>query len=80
MPYRPPGKQAVTPQNQGRYAGFDVLDQIDVWDNVTAGVVLARLGPPQDLSFFTPTEVAIALPLLDLLLAQTPSHGCRCCR
>jgi hypothetical protein len=70
MPYRPPGKHAVTPQNRGRYPGFDVLDQVDVWDSVTAGVVLARLGPPNDLSFFTPTEVAIALPLLDLLLAQ----------
>jgi gluconate 2-dehydrogenase subunit 3-like protein len=70
MPYRPPRKRAVTPQSRGRYPGFDVLDQIDVWDNVTAGVVLARLGPPHDLSFFTPAEVAIALPLLDLLLAQ----------
>lgn len=70
MPYRPPGERAVTPQYRGRYPGFDVLDHVGVWDNITAGVVLARLAPPQDLSFFTPTEVAIALPLLDLLLAQ----------
>ena len=48
-----PGKQAVTPQNQGRYPGYDVLDQIDVWDNVTAGVVLARLGPPGPVLLYT---------------------------
>jgi hypothetical protein len=70
MPYRPPGAHAVTPQGRGRFPGFDVLDEVDVWDDVTAGVVLARLGPPHDLSFFTPAEVAIALPLLDLLLGQ----------
>jgi hypothetical protein len=28
-----------------RFPGFDVLDEIDTWDAVTAGVVLARLGP-----------------------------------
>jgi hypothetical protein len=70
MPYRPPGRSAVTPQGRGRFPGFDVLGEVDVWDNVTAGVVLARLAPPNDLSFFTPAEVAIALPLLDLLLGQ----------
>ena len=42
----------------------------DVWDDVTAGVVLARLAPPNDLPFFTAAERAIAQPLLDLLLAQ----------
>jgi Gluconate 2-dehydrogenase subunit 3 len=70
MPYRPPDRHAITPQGRGRFPGFDVLDEVDVWDDVTAGVVLARLGPPHDLSFFTPAEVAIALPLLDLLLGQ----------
>jgi Gluconate 2-dehydrogenase subunit 3 len=47
-----------------------VLDSVDVWDDVTAGVVLARLAPPKELSYFTPAEAAIAGPLLDLLLAQ----------
>jgi gluconate 2-dehydrogenase subunit 3-like protein len=70
MPYRPPDRHSITPQGRGRFPGFDVLDEVDVWDDVTAGVVLARLGPPHDLSFFTPAEVAIALPLLDLLLGQ----------
>ncbi len=70
MPYRPPTRHAVTPQGRGRFPGFDVLDQVAVWDDVTAGVVLARLAPPNALSFFTPAEVGIASPLLDLLLGQ----------
>ncbi|HEX5119767.1 MAG TPA: gluconate 2-dehydrogenase subunit 3 family protein [Pseudonocardiaceae bacterium] len=55
---------------QPRFPGFDVLAQADHWDPVTAGVVLARLGPPPPIRFFTPDEVAIAGPLLDLLLDQ----------
>ena len=46
MPYRSPGQRAVTPQGRGRYPGFDVLDSVDAWDDVTAGVVLARLALP----------------------------------
>jgi len=51
-----------------RFPGFDVLAQAWLWDPVTAGVVLARLGPPPPIRFFTPPEEAIARPLLDLLL------------
>ncbi|HEV7188504.1 MAG TPA: gluconate 2-dehydrogenase subunit 3 family protein [Blastococcus sp.] len=70
MPYRSPGRHATTPQGRGRYPGFDVLDSVGAWDDVTAGAVLARLSHPTGLSFFTPAEVAVARPLLDLLLAQ----------
>jgi hypothetical protein len=70
MGYRSPSQRAVTPQGRGRYPGFDVLDSADVWDDVTAGLVMARLAPPNDLAYFTPSEVAIAEPLLDLLLNQ----------
>ncbi len=70
MTYRSPDQRAVTPQGRGRFPGFDVLSQVGVWDDVTAGTVLARLGPPNDLAFFTVAERAVAEPLLDLLLAQ----------
>ena len=70
MPYRSPSQRAITPQNKGRFPGFDVLDEVDAWDDTTAGVVLRRLAPPGGLAFFTPHEVGIAGPLLDLLLAQ----------
>jgi hypothetical protein len=55
---------------QPRFPGFDVLAQVRHWDPVTTGVVLARLGPPPPIRFFTPDEEAIARPLLDLLLDQ----------
>jgi Gluconate 2-dehydrogenase subunit 3 len=70
MPFRPPAQRGITPQGRGRYPGFDVLAQVDAWDDVTAGVVLARLSHPTGLAFFTPAEVGVARPLLDLLLAQ----------
>ncbi len=70
MPYRSPSQRAITPQGRGRYPGFDVLDNVEVWDDVTAGVVLGRLALPGEFAFFTPTEVGVAGPLLDLLLNQ----------
>jgi hypothetical protein len=70
MPYRSPNQRAVTPQHRGRFGTFDVLDSVKAWDDVTAGTVLGRLALPGELAFFTPDQVSIAAPLLDLLLAQ----------
>lgn len=70
MAYRSPSQRAVTPQGRGRFPDLDVLDNVGVWDDVTAGVVLGRLALPGELAFFTPHDVAIAGPLLDLLLGQ----------
>lgn len=70
MPYRSPDKRAITPQGRGRFPGFDALDELGRWDDVTAGVVLSRLAPTTDLAFFTAEEDAAATALCDLLLAQ----------
>ena len=35
-----------------RFPGFDVLGEVSHWDNVTAGVVLSRLGPSPPMRFF----------------------------
>jgi hypothetical protein len=70
MPFRPPNAKAVTPGGKGRFPGFDVLDEVDRWDDVTAGVVLARLDPQPEVSFFTVTEQATANALFDQLLGQ----------
>ena len=70
MPYRSPNQRAVTPQGRGRFPGYDVLDEVGRWDDVTAGVVLARLAPTTELSFFTMAENAAASRLCDLLLHQ----------
>jgi hypothetical protein len=53
-----------------RFPGFDVLAEVDTWDGTTAGVVLARLGPPPPIRFFTPAEQAVGSALFDQLLAQ----------
>jgi Gluconate 2-dehydrogenase subunit 3 len=53
-----------------RFPGFDVLAQVDTWDPVTAGVVLARLGPPPPIRFFNPAEQAVGAALFDQLLDQ----------
>jgi hypothetical protein len=60
----------TTPGGRARFPGYDVVAQASTWDAVTAGVVLARLGPPPPLRFFTLAEEVVARPLLDRLLAQ----------
>lgn len=59
-----------TPGGQGHFDGYNVLSQVPTWDNVTAGTVLSRLGPPEPLRFFTPSEEPTAAALFDQLLAQ----------
>lgn len=70
MPYRAPDQRALTPQGRGRFPGFDALEEVHRWDDVTTGVVLARLAPTPDLSFFTLAENGAATALTDLLFAQ----------
>ncbi|WP_029136930.1 gluconate 2-dehydrogenase subunit 3 family protein [Nakamurella lactea] len=70
MIYRSPAQRAITPQHRGRFPGFDVVERADDWDALTAGTVLARLGPAAATVFFTETEAGIAGALLDRLLAQ----------
>ncbi|HEX3705677.1 MAG TPA: gluconate 2-dehydrogenase subunit 3 family protein [Mycobacteriales bacterium] len=53
-----------------RFPGFDVMEEVERWDAVTAGVVLSRLGPAPRLEFFTITEEAIGRALFDQLLDQ----------
>ena len=53
-----------------RFPGFDVLQISRHWDEVTAGVVLSRLGFPPDVRFFTPPELAVVQALVGQLLDQ----------
>ena len=54
----------------GRFPGFDVLDQVQHWDRVTADVVLARTCSPAPVKFFTGAEESCARALLNLLTGQ----------
>lgn len=55
-----------------RFPGFDAAAQWKHWDPATAGAVLARLGPPQPIRYFTPEQHAIAETLCARLLALEP--------
>jgi hypothetical protein len=58
---------------RNRFPGFDVAAQARHWDQVTAGVVLDRLGPAPGIRFFTPDEEAVAIALCDQLTGQDAS-------
>jgi hypothetical protein len=53
-----------------RFPGFDVLDQVPHWDQVTADVVLARTCSPASVKFFTESEESCGRALLNLLTGQ----------
>ena len=73
-------RTGTTPGEQGRFAGYDVLAQLSTWDEVTAGVVLRRLGPPQPLRFFSPAEQATATRCSTTCSTSGTSRRCRCSR
>jgi Gluconate 2-dehydrogenase subunit 3 len=54
----------------GRFPGFDPLNQAPHWDQVTAGLIEARVRPSRQVTFFTGAERACAAALLDDLLGQ----------
>ncbi|SFC64629.1 Gluconate 2-dehydrogenase subunit 3 [Nocardioides terrae] len=57
-------------ERHDRFPGFDALAQAGHWDPVTAGTVMARLGMPPDIRFFTPEEEAVGTALCDRLLGE----------
>src|SRR5947209_19701553 len=59
----------TTPQGRGRYPGYDVLDQVDHWDEATRRVVLARLDPPP-IRFFDEDEARTLAAFCDTVMAQ----------
>lgn len=65
------GKLPLGAQNGGgRFPSFDVVGQSKHWDDATTAVVLARLGMPPDIRFFTSSEEATMSALCDQLLGQ----------
>jgi hypothetical protein len=60
----------TTPQNEGRFPGWDVLEQADHWDEVTREVVLARVERPPSIRFFTPEEADTLKAYCDVVTHQ----------
>jgi hypothetical protein len=67
------GQSARNGGRTGRFPGFDVLGQARHWDQVTADLVTARVGPPPAVKFFTGLEEPCARALLNLLTGQDGS-------
>ncbi|HTU84231.1 MAG TPA: gluconate 2-dehydrogenase subunit 3 family protein [Solirubrobacteraceae bacterium] len=66
----PHQRNGVTPQMRGRYPDFNVLDEVDHWDEVTRRVVLGRIENVPPIRFFTSEEAATLGAFCDVLLAQ----------
>lgn len=70
----PPGlprqRRGTTPQGRGRYPDFDVLEQVDHWDEVTRKVVLDRVERVPPIRFFDEAEAATLGAFCDTVLAQ----------
>lgn len=60
----------TTPQNQGRYPDYDVMEQAPHWDEVTRKVVEDRVRETPPLRFFTATEAATLGAFCDTVMAQ----------
>jgi Gluconate 2-dehydrogenase subunit 3 len=64
------GGAGSRPWERTRFPGLDAAAQAPYWDAATTGVVLARIGLPPGIRFFTPAQEAIATALCDQLLGQ----------
>ncbi|HEY1715777.1 MAG TPA: gluconate 2-dehydrogenase subunit 3 family protein [Solirubrobacteraceae bacterium] len=70
-PYElPRQRRGRTPQMHGRYPDYDVLEQVDHWDEVTRRLVLSRVKDVPKIRFFSVREVATLEALTDVLTAQ----------
>jgi hypothetical protein len=66
----PRQRNGITPQMHGRYPDFNVLDEIDHWDEVTRRLVLERVERVPPIRFFTYGETATLDAFCDVVTAQ----------
>ena len=66
----PPQRNGVTPQMHGRYPDYNVLDEIDHWDETTRNVVLERVEHVPPIRFFDVREQRTLGAFCDVVMAQ----------
>jgi hypothetical protein len=66
----PRQRKGITPQMHGRYPDYDVLSQVDHWDDATRRIVLDRVDRPPSFRFFDERERATLKAFCDCLTAQ----------
>jgi hypothetical protein len=62
--------KGTTPQMVGRYPHYDVLTQVDHWDEVTRRVVLDRVERVPPIRFFADAEARTLKAFCDIVTAQ----------
>jgi hypothetical protein len=70
MPDLPKQRQGVTPQMIGRYPDYDVLSQVDHWDDVTRRVVVDRVENVPPIRFFDDAEARTLKAFCDVATDQ----------
>jgi hypothetical protein len=66
----PRQRRGTTPQMHGRYPDFDVMEQLDHWDERTREVIVARVEAVPERRFFSRAEFATLAAFADVVLAQ----------
>jgi hypothetical protein len=69
-PHRLEQVEGTTPQMVGRYPHYDVLTQVDHWDEVTRRVVLDRVENVPKIRFFSEPEARTLKAFCDIATAQ----------
>jgi hypothetical protein len=66
----PRQRRGTTPQMHGRYPDYDVLSQVEHWDEATRRVVLERVEKVPPIRFFSPEEEPTLRAFCDVVTAQ----------
>ena len=66
----PRQRNGVTPQMHGRYPDYNVLDEVEHWDEVTRRLVLERVEHVPPIRFFTVDEARTLGAFCDIVMAQ----------
>jgi hypothetical protein len=66
----PRQRRGKTPQMHGRYPDYDVLAEVEHWDEVTRRVVVDRVERVPPIRFFEPAEAECLNAFCDTVLAQ----------
>ena len=66
----PRQRNGVTPQLHGRYPDYNVLDEVEHWDQTTREAVLDRVEKVPEIRFFSEPEARTLGRFCDLVMAQ----------
>ncbi len=66
----PRQRNGITPQMHGRYPEYNVLNEVDHWDELTRDLVMSRVDDVPSIRFFTAAEAACLGAFCDVVMAQ----------